>query len=89
MKQIGLYITTLLPFPFGAISLKEKFNTRISNKFNQFKFKKTIELFGIFILIITQGLVPNCIVAPFIGVPFVFLWNQIGLATNFETYFCG
>jgi surface polysaccharide O-acyltransferase-like enzyme len=76
-RQIYLYGTFFLPFMFGALVLKEGWHSKFNSGFSLFKYKSFVALSGIFILIGIHGIIPNFIIAPFLAVPFIFLWNQL------------
>lgn len=78
-RQLCLYGTSLLPFMIGSIALKEKWNTKITQIFNQFRYKNLLAISGIVALVVIHGIVPNFIIAPFLAVPFLFLFVQIKL----------
>tara|TARA_B110000211_G_scaffold199066_1_gene229278 strand:- start:207 stop:1241 length:1035 start_codon:yes stop_codon:yes gene_type:complete len=76
-RQICLYGCSFFPFLIGALSLKYKWNTKVSLFFNKVKLKNSLALTAIIVLIIIHGLIPNFIVAPFLAIPFILLFNQI------------
>jgi hypothetical protein len=78
-RQLSLYGTSLLPFITGAIALKQKWNTNLSLFFKFLPYKNAIALFSVFLLVVIHGFIPNFIIAPFLAVPFLFLFIQIKL----------
>lgn len=84
--QLSLYGTSLFPFIVGAVSLKEKWNTKITQLFNNLRYKNFVAVFSIFILIVIHGLVPNLVMAPFLAIPFIFLFVQTNLLTSVNNF---
>jgi len=84
-RQLSLFGPSLLPFCIGAIALKAKWNSRISHFFACIPYKNASALFGIFLLVVVHGFVPNFIIAPFLAVPFMFLFIQIKLPAYIDT----
>ena len=83
-RQLSLYATSVLPFCIGAMALKYKWNTTISLFFVTRKNKNALILCAILILIVVHGLIPNFIIAPFLAIPFLFLFCQLKLSTYVE-----
>ncbi|MCC8424857.1 acyltransferase family protein [Mucilaginibacter sp. UR6-11] len=77
--QVCLYGNSLLPFIAGGIALKEKWNTKITQKMMSIKYRSLIAIFCITLLIVIHGIIPNFVIAPFLAIPFVFLFIQIKL----------
>lgn len=78
-RQSCLYATSLFPFFIGALALKMQWNTQIGQYFASLRYKTLVASICILILIVIHGLVPNFIVAPFLGIPFVFFFVQLQL----------
>lgn len=81
LRQISLYGTSFFPFIVGAIALKEQWNTKLTKWFEQVKYKNWLILTGILMLVIIHALIPNFIIAPFTGIPFILLFTQLKLST--------
>ncbi|RQO31928.1 acyltransferase [Taibaiella sp. KBW10] len=81
-----LYGCTLLPFLAGAIAQKDQWNTKVSILFKERKYTAIWAVSGIIVLIVIHGLVPNFIIAPFTGIVFVFLFNQIPIHPAIERF---
>ena len=52
------------------------------NSFNTIKYKNSVIILGIVLLISIHGLIPNFVIAPFLAIPFIFLFNQINFSKN-------
>lgn len=78
-RQICLYATSLFPFFIGALALKKQWNTKINHFLMSFRFKNAMAVIGILVLVIVHGIIPNFIIAPFLGIPFVFFFVQLQL----------
>lgn len=78
-RQVSLFCTSLLPFYVGAIALKTKWNTKISVFFTVIQYKNSTAFFGIVLLVVVHGFIPNFSIAPFLAIPFLFLFVQIKL----------
>lgn len=76
-QQVCLYGCSLLPFLIGVIAFEYKINTKVSLLFNKIKKKNSVAILGIILLIVIHGIIPNFVLAPFIAVPFIFMFNQI------------
>ena len=50
--------------------------------YNKIKFKNSMATLGIILLIIIHGFIPNLVIAPFLALPFIFLFNQINFSKN-------
>ncbi|TDD75933.1 acyltransferase family protein [Flavobacterium caseinilyticum] len=84
-RQLSLFGTSLLPFSIGAIALKARWNTKLSTFFASIRYKNAVALFVIFLLVVIHGLIPNFVIAPFLAVPFLFLFIQIKLPDCVDT----
>lgn len=84
-RQVSLFGTSLLPFSIGAIALKAKWNTKLSQFFASVRYKNAVVLFTIFLLVVIHGLIPNFVIAPFLAIPFLFLFVQIKLPDYIDT----
>lgn len=80
----ALYGCTLLPFLAGAVAQKYQWNTAVSSIFKKMKYPALCALAGIILLIVIHGLVPNFIIAPFTGIAFIFLFNQLPVQKGIE-----
>jgi len=85
-RQSYLFGTSLLPFILGAMVLQKKWHSQFSNHFGVLKYKNVAALLGIGILIIIHGFIPNLVIAPFLAIPFIFLWNQLTLGKYMERF---
>lgn len=85
-KQACLLGTSLFPFIVGAIVFKKKWHSLFSKHFMSIKNRNVAAIVGITILIVIHGIVPNLIIAPFLAIPFVFLWNQITFGKYTESF---
>ncbi|HEY6143543.1 MAG TPA: acyltransferase family protein [Flavobacterium sp.] len=81
------YGISLFPFILGAISLKLKWNSKITDLFTKLKYKNLISILGILFLILVHGLIPNFIISPFLAIPFIFLFVQMNLSESFNKLF--
>lgn len=79
--EICLYGTSFLPFIVGAIAMKYKWNTQWTILFHNIPYKKLVFFFVILGLIIVHGIIPNFIIAPFLAIPFIFIFTQIQLGS--------
>jgi hypothetical protein len=86
-RQICLFGTSFFPFIAGAIALKEQWNTKITAGFQKIKLKNLVALSGISMLIVMHGIVPSFIVAPFLAIPFIFLFLQLKLPQWLDNVF--
>lgn len=75
----ALYFCTLFQFMLGAFALKYKWNQKVSILFKKVKYRNAVAIFGVVILIVLHGLVPNLIIAPFTALAFIFLFLQLSL----------
>lgn len=78
-KYSALYFCTLFQFMLGAFALKYKWNTFISEYIQKIKYKNWIIILLIISLIPLHTLFPNLIIAPFVGISFIFLFCQLRL----------
>ena len=85
-KQFYLIGTSLFPFIVGALVLQKSWHKQFSNRFGALKHKNVAALLGIGILILIHGFIPNFVIAPFLAIPFIFLWNQIALGKYMERF---
>lgn len=85
-KQFYLFGTSLFPFIVGAITLQKKIHSQFSIYFGELKNKSTKAIFCIIILIVIHGFIPNFVIAPFLAIPFIFLWNQITISKQLERF---
>jgi len=83
-KQSALYFCTLFQFMLGAFALKYKWAHKISFYFQDLKYKNLIIILLIFFLVAVHAIVPNFIIAPFIGVVFIFLFIQFNFSISFK-----
>ncbi|OAB25990.1 Surface polysaccharide O-acyltransferase, integral membrane enzyme [Flavobacterium fryxellicola] len=86
-KQFYLFGTSLFPFIVGAMVLQKKWHSQFSNRFGILKYKTLFASLGIGALIVLHGFIPNLVIAPFLAIPFIFLWNQIHLSKYMEDFF--
>jgi hypothetical protein len=87
LRQFYLFGTSLPPFIVGAMVLQKKWHSQFSNYFSTLKYKSLAAILGIAILIIIHGIIPNIIIAPFLAIPFIFLWNHITLGKYSDLLF--
>ena len=80
----ALYFCTLFQFMLGAFALKYNWHQRVSVLFEKIKYQNAVAVFGVVILIVLHGLVPNFIVAPFTALGFIFLFLQIRLGKRID-----
>lgn len=85
-KQFYLFGTSLLPFIIGAMVLQKKWHSQFSKRFGVLKYKSMVAQLGIGVLIVLHGFIPNLVIAPFLAIPFIFLWNQIALGKYLERF---
>jgi len=85
-KQVYLYGISLFPFIAGAMVLQKKGHSQFSERFNKLRFKSLLAILGIFVLVAIHGVIPNLVIAPFLAIPFIFLWNQIVLSKWLERF---
>jgi len=78
-KQIALFGTSFLPFIVGATTLKEHWNSHLYKYIHKLRYKNVLLLSGIVLLIAIHRIVPNCIIAPFMAIPFIFIFVQMDL----------
>ncbi|WP_126337152.1 acyltransferase family protein [Kaistella antarctica] len=76
-SQSALYFCTLFQFMVGAFALKYNWHKKVTSLFAIVKYKNAIVLFGIILLIVFHGLMPNLIIAPLTAVGFIFLFLQL------------
>lgn len=81
-RQLSLYGTSFFPFIVGAIALKDQWNTKLTEWFQKLKDKNLVVVTGVLMLLAIHGLIPNFIMAPFIAIPFVFLFTQLKLSNE-------
>lgn len=82
--QVALYFCTLFQFMLGAFALKYMWHSKVNYVLQAVPCKNWLAVAGILLLIVAHGLIPNFIVAPFTGLPFIFLFLQmeIGVIGN-------
>ena len=83
-QRSALFFCTLVQFMVGAFALKFEWHNKISVLFNQIKFKNSLVLSMIGLLIVFHGLIPNFIVAPFTALGFLFLFLELELPVFFN-----
>lgn len=86
-RQFYLFGTSLLPFIVGAVSLQKKWHSHFSTYFGRLRNKSIIAILCIIILFVIHGFIPNFVIAPFLAIPFIFLWNQITLCKYLVSFF--
>jgi surface polysaccharide O-acyltransferase-like enzyme len=86
--QLSLLGTSLLPFMVGALAFKLKWNTMVTNFFQQKRLNNKVVILLMFFLIVIHSIIPNFIIAPFLAIPFIFLFNQLKLP-NWISYSLG
>ncbi len=64
-------------FLLGALAFKSQWNNKFSIFFERIKYKNTIAVVSIILLVVFRCFIPNLIVAPFTALVFILLWNQI------------
>lgn len=84
-RQFYLFGTSLLPFIVGAVALQQKWHSQFCTYFGAIRNKSIIAILGIIILIVIHGFIPNFVIAPFLAIPFIFLWNQVALGKYLES----
>lgn len=85
-KQFYLFGTSLLSFILGAVALQKRWHSYFSNYFVLLRDKSITAILGIIILIVIHGFIPNFVIAPFLAIPFIFLWNQITLGKYLKSF---
>ena len=83
--RVCLYGTTLFPFLLGAIALEYNWNSHWSCFFKKISYPKMFILLAISGFIIIHGIIPNFIIAPFLAIPFIFVFSQIRLGSLLES----
>ncbi|WP_222165292.1 acyltransferase family protein [Edaphocola aurantiacus] len=76
-NEASLFGTSFLPFITGAVSLSMKWQTNLTVRLQHIKYKSLLCTIGIIGLVILHALVPNFIIAPFLAIPFIFLFLQV------------
>lgn len=76
-NEASLFGTSFLPFITGAVSLSMKWQTNLTVKLQHIKYRSLLCIVGIIGLVILHALVPNFIIAPFLAIPFIFLFLQV------------
>jgi hypothetical protein len=76
-NEASLFGTSFLPFITGAVSLSMKWQTNLTVKLQHIKYKSFFCIIGIIGLVIIHALIPNFIIAPFLAIPFIFLFLQV------------
>lgn len=76
-KQLALYFCTLFQFMLGAFVLKYKWIGKTTCFFQSLKYKNLTVIIFFAILIFIHSLIPNFIIAPFIGLAFIILFIQL------------
>lgn len=77
--QMSKFFMTLFQFMLGAFALRFKWNTKITKIFTKIKYKNTVSVLGIVVLIVIHALIPNFIIAPITGLAFIFFFCQLQL----------
>ena len=85
--QLVLYGCAFLPFIVGAMALHYKWNTWLSLHYGKYLQKPLIALAGISLMVLIRALIPNYIITPFVGIPFIFFFVQ-GRWPNWIYRFC-
>ena len=75
VNAVVLVGTSQLPFIIGAIFSKEKTYSKFYIRFDSFKFKNTLCVVGILILVIIHAIYESMFIAPFTGISFLVLFN--------------
>lgn len=76
-NEAALFGTSFLPFITGAVSLSMKWQTNLTLKLQQVKYKSLLCVAGIIALVVLHAVIPNFIIAPFLAIPFIFLFLQV------------
>lgn len=77
LKQGALFGTSQFPYLIGGIFAYKKIYSKISNIFNKFKFKNSMCIALILLMIIAHSIVETLFIAVFTGVVFIVLFNII------------
>lgn len=77
VNAIVFFGTSIFPFVIGAIFAKDKMYTKIHRILSILKYKNTLSIIGITLLIIFHGFVESMFVAPFTAIAFICLFNVI------------
>lgn len=86
-KNSALYFCTLIQFMLGAFMLKYNWNKIFNHYASRLPLKNCIMILGIFFLIIIHAIIPNFIIAPLIGLIFIFLFLEIDLPKPLNSIF--
>ncbi|MNS56522.1 Acyltransferase family protein [compost metagenome] len=76
-NEVALFGTSFLPFVTGAVSFSMKWQTNLTLKLQQVKYKSMWCFAGIIALVVLHAIIPNFIIAPFLAMPFIFLFLQV------------
>lgn len=76
-NEASLFGTSFLPFITGAVSLSMKWQTNLTVKLQHIKYRSLLCIVGIIGLVVLHAIVPNFIIAPFLAIPFIFLFLQV------------
>lgn len=75
IRQLALYGTSQFPYVIGSVFFYHKWYSKLSNIFQNLKFKNMFSLGIIILMIIAHGLVQTLFVAPFTGIIFICFFN--------------
>lgn len=78
-KQLAMYFCTLFQFMMGAFALEYQWHHRTSQIFKNLPTKNIFVIGLMLCLVIVHALVPNFIIAAFLGLGFIFLYLQLDM----------
>ena len=77
IRQIALFGTSQLPFIIGAVFAHKKIYSKLNSMSSKIKYKNTLGILIITLMIIAHGIVQTLFVAVFIGIVFICVFNLI------------
>lgn len=72
-----LFFCTLPQFLVGAYALKLNWNEKVARIFERFRHPNLIGITLIMLLICIHAVIPNFVIAPFLGLAFIFIYAQL------------
>lgn len=78
-RQGYLFFCTLPQFMVGAYAVKLKWNEKVVLFFNRFRYPNFMGVVLIVLLILIHAVIPNFVIAPFLGLAFIFIYAQLSL----------
>lgn len=77
IRQVALFGTSQLPFIIGTVFAHKKIYSKLNSMSNKIKYKNTLGILIITLMIIAHGIIETLFVAVFTGIVFICVFNLI------------